>query len=188
MTRKTQNAGIEPGFRGVLASLTPRKESILEKTNLMESLDRAIAAEKEAQAFYLSAAERTDDAAGAAMFRELAAFEAHHQEHLEALKSSLTDRDRWIQYPPRKLDKAPTGEAGGRRAVGDHADALEALRLAIVAEEKAEAEYKNLANQADDTAGKQMFERLAEEEAMHRKVLDDQYYALSNKGLWMWGD
>ena len=160
----------------------------MEKTDLFAGLDRAIAAEKEAQAFYLGAAEKTDDAGGAAMFRELAAFEAHHQEHLEALKASLSNQGTWIQYPSRDLGKAPAGEAGGRRAAGDHADALEALRLAISAEEKAEAEYKKLAAQADDATGKQMFERLAEEEALHRKVLDDQYYALSNKGLWLWGD
>ena len=160
----------------------------MEKTDLFNALDRAIAAEKEAQAFYLGAAEKTDDTGGSAMFRELAAFESHHQEHLEALKASLSARGTWIQYPTRELSKAPTAKAGGRAASGEHADALEALRLAIATEEKAEAEYKNLARQADDANGKQMFERLAEEEAVHRKVLDDQYYALSNSGLWLWGD
>ncbi len=160
----------------------------MEKTDLLNALDRAIAAEKEAQSFYLAAANKTDDAGGAAMFRELAAFEAHHQEHLEALKASLRERGAWIRYPARELSKVPAAEARGRAASGEHSDALEALRLAIATEEKAEAEYKNLARQADDVNGKQMFERLAEEEAVHRKVLDDQYYALSNTGLWQWGD
>ena len=160
----------------------------MEKTDLLNALDRAIAAEKEAQSFYLAAADKTDDAGGAAMFRELAAFESHHQEHLKALKASLNERGAWIRYPARELSRTPAAEARGRAASGDHADALEALRLAIATEEKAEAEYKNLASQADDTSGKQMFERLAEEEAVHRKVLDDQYYSLSNTGLWRWGD
>ena len=160
----------------------------MERTDLMTAIDRAIAAERDAQAFYLAAAEKTDDAGGAAMFRELAAFESHHQEHLEALKSSLSGEGEWIQYPARELSKVPSAESGGRRTSGDHADAMEALRLAIAAEEKAEAEYKALADQADDARGQQMFARLAEEEAVHRKVLDDQYYALSNEGLWLWGD
>jgi rubrerythrin len=160
----------------------------MEKTDLLNALDRAIAAEREAQSFYLAAADKTDDPGGATMFRELAAFESHHQEHLEALKSSLVDRGTWIQYPPRELSAAPSGEAGRKAASGEHADALEALRLAIAAEEKAEAEYRELEQQADDAKGKQMFSRLAEEEAVHRKVLDDQYYALSNSGIWLWGD
>ncbi|MDF1553297.1 MAG: ferritin family protein [Deferrisomatales bacterium] len=160
----------------------------MEKTDLLAALDRAITAESEAQAFYLAAADKTDDTGGAAMFRELAAFESHHREHLKALKASLNERGAWIRYPARELSKAPAAEARARAASSDHADALEALRLAIATEEKAEAEYKNLAHQADDANGKQMFQRLAEEEAVHRKVLDDQYYALSNSGLWQWGD
>lgn len=160
----------------------------MQKIDLFSALDRAIAGEKEAQSFYLAAAGRTDDPGGAAMFRELAAFESHHQEHLEALKTSLHERGIWIQYPARDFSKTPAAEAPSRAAGSEHADALEALRLAIAAEGKAESEYQRLADQADDTNGKQMFERLAEEEALHRKVLDDQYYALTNKGVWLWGD
>jgi rubrerythrin len=160
----------------------------MQKTALFDALDRAIAAEREAQAFYRAAADRTHDAGGAGMFRELAAFESHHQEHLEALKKSLSAGEGWLPYPARELSKTPAGEAGGRAASGENTDALEALRLAVAAEEKAAAEYKSLARQADDAKGKQMFARLAEEEALHRKVLNDQYYALSNSGLWLWGD
>ena len=89
---------------------------------------------------------------------------------------------------PRELSKTPSGEAAGQRSSGEHADALEALRIAIGAEEKAIGGYQALANQAADANGKEMFTRLAAEEEMHRKVLDDQYYALTNQGLWLWGD
>ena len=160
----------------------------MQKTDLFSALDRAIAGEKEARSFYLAAAARTDDPGGAAMFQELADFESHHQEHLEALKASLSKQGAWIQYPPRNFSKTPAAEAQGRVSGGHHTDALEALRLAIAAEENAAAEYQKLAGQADDVQGKQMFERLAEEEALHRRVLDDQYYALTNRGVWLWGD
>jgi rubrerythrin len=160
----------------------------MERTNLFNALDRAIAAEKKAYEFYLTAADNTDDPGGAAMFRELAAFETHHREHLEALKTSLTNDGAWIQYPARELSKTPAAEASGRKAGGEHSGALEALRLAIAAEERAQAEYTALAGQADDERGKQMFTRLAAEEALHRKVLGDQYYALTNSGVWVWGD
>jgi rubrerythrin len=160
----------------------------MEKTQILSALDRAILAETEAQKFYAQAAGTTDDAGGAQMFRELSAFEDHHREHLEKLKSSLQGQAGWIDYPAKKIAKVPAAEAKGRKAVGSHADALEALRLAIAAEERAMAEYQALANGAPDERGRQMFAKLAEEEELHRKLLDDQYYALTNRGVWLWGD
>ena len=160
----------------------------MERINLFSALDRAIAAEKDAREFYSAAAEKTDDPGGTAMFRELAAFEAHHQEHLEALKASLANDRGWIQYPARSFSKTTSTNAARRDSGGEHADALEALRVAIAAEARAQAEYTALAEQADDARGKQMFTRLAEEEALHRKLLDDQYYSLTNSGVWLWGD
>jgi rubrerythrin len=160
----------------------------MEKTNILEALGLAIRAEEQAEAFYAAAAEKTDDAGGKEMFRELAEFECHHKERLTQLRESLQAGGGFLRYEGRSLSKVPGAEARGRPAVGDHADALEALRLAIAAEEKAEAEYRNLARAADDEAGRRMFEKLAEEESMHRKLLDDQCYALANKGLWLWGD
>jgi len=29
---------------------------------------------------------------------------------------------------------------------------------------------------------------LAEEESLHEKILNDQYYSLHNTGVWSWGD
>lgn len=160
----------------------------MERTDILSAIDRAIDAEEKARTFYADAAQKTDDPAGTDMFRELAEFETHHKERLQALKQSLEAHSAWIHYEGRTFSKTPAAEAAGRPSAGEHADALEALRIAIAAEEKAEGEYKALAHAADDEAGRRMFERLAEEEAMHRKLLDDQYYALSNRGVWLWGD
>ena len=156
--------------------------------DLAEAIDRAIAAEATARAFYLEAAGKTKNPAGAAMFRELAEFEGHHEDRLKALKASLAAGGAWIAYEGRALSKTSQAEAGSRPTVKESADATDALRIAIGAEEKAEAEYKALARAAGDPNGSAMFERLAAEEAMHRKLLDDQYYALTNRGLWVWGD
>lgn len=160
----------------------------MERTDLLAALDGAIRAEEEARSFYQSSAEQTDDPGGAAMFRELAEFERHHKERLEVLKASLESGGSWIDYEGRVPSKIPKAEAGGRPAVGDHVGALEALQVAISAEERAEAEYRALAASAQDERGRNMFRKLAEEEAAHRKLLDDQYYALSNRGVWTWGD
>lgn len=155
---------------------------------ILQAIDRAIEAEDKACAFYTEAAARTADTGGASMFRELAAFEAHHREHLTVLKGALAADGSWIVYEGRSLSKTPASEAGGRPAVGDHADALEALRLAIGAEERAAAEYVAMAAAAGNELGRTMFRRLADEENMHRKLLDEQYLALANRGVWFWND
>ncbi len=160
----------------------------MEKTQILSALDRAIQAESTAKAFYTAAAGKTDDAGGARMFRELAEFEAHHERQLRELKASLERSGAWTSYPAREFSKVPTSEGVARKNAGDHADALEALRLAIAAEEKAISEYEALAKAAPDETGRQMFLRLSEEEAMHRRLLDDQYYNLLNRGVWVWGD
>ena len=157
-------------------------------TDILEAIDRAIDAETKASAFYADAAGRTKDPGGAAMFRELSEFEAHHRERLTALRASLQGEGKWIVYEGRDLSKTPPSEAGGRPAPGDSADALEALRLAIAGEEKAQAEYRALSEASGNEAGRAMFRRLADEEGMHRKLLDEQYLALANKGVWFWND
>ena len=154
----------------------------------LAALDGAIRAEENARSFYRSAADRTSDPAGASMFRELADFEEHHRERLVALRTSLAGDGKWIPYAGRDLSAGASTEARGRSVAGPSTDALEALQIAIQAEERAEAEYKALAEKTRDADGKRMFERLASEEAMHRRVLDDQYYSLTNRGVWVWGD
>ena len=37
-----------------------------------------------------------------------------------------------------------------------------------------------------DATGQAMFRRLAEEEMMHQRILEDEFYSLSNQGVWGW--
>lgn len=156
--------------------------------SLEQELDKAIRGEEEAANFYAEAAKRTSDPSGAAMFRELTEFEKHHREHLTALRDTLQKGGTWIAYPSRELPAAKAKANAARLSDLEHADAKTALRAAIAAEEKAEADYKALAAAISSPEGKKMFTRLAEEEALHRRLLDDQLYALSNQGVWLWGD
>ncbi|GAB6064790.1 ferritin family protein [Deferrisoma palaeochoriense] len=157
-------------------------------TDLREALDQAIRAEEEACNFYEGAAQTTDHPGGQAMFRELAAFERHHRRHLEELREALLHEKPWPEYQPRDLPPRRTEGDTPASTPSPHADALEALRIAAETEAEAEERYRRLAHQAPDRQGRELFLRLAEEEAMHRKVLEDQYYALSNRGVWLWGD
>lgn len=157
----------------------------MDKAGMLAALERAIRGEEEARSYYQSAGETSLDPGGARMFRELAEFEEHHRKSLVALRASLEAGDTWIPYREREM---PSAEGQGRPSPGDHAGALDALRIAVQAEERASAEYRHLARETSDRLGKQMFERLAAEEDLHRKLLDDQYYALANRGIWLWGD
>jgi rubrerythrin len=62
------------------------------------------------------------------------------------------------------------------------------LKIAVQEEKKAEAFYRSMAELTSDARGKDMYKRLANEEALHEKVLNDQYYSLHNTGIWSWGD
>jgi rubrerythrin len=156
--------------------------------DLMEALREALRAEQEAQASYKEAARRTVDPTGRKMFLEFAAFEGHHREHLEALIASLASGAKWVAYPGRDLQKGPKVRPGVDRATAEHTGAFEALHIAVEAEEAPEARYRSLALEASDEAGRGTFARLAAEEAMRRRLLDDQLYTLVNEGVWLWGD
>ena len=66
---------------------------------------------------------------------------------------------------------------------------MKILTIAIDAEETANKHYKKMAEQTSDTKGKEMFLKLADEELMHRRILSDEFYQISNKsGSWFWGD
>ncbi|MCR4437760.1 MAG: ferritin family protein [bacterium] len=61
--------------------------------------------------------------------------------------------------------------------------------MVIEAETQAHERYRSLAAQTEDPQGKAMFEKLAEEEVLHRRILNDEFYYLSNRGgIWFWGD
>jgi rubrerythrin len=65
---------------------------------------------------------------------------------------------------------------------------MDALKIAVREEKKAHAYYRSMAELTKDPRGKDMYKRLADEEALHEKLLNDQYYSLHNTGVWSWGD
>ncbi len=62
------------------------------------------------------------------------------------------------------------------------------LIIAIEAEKKASERYKRLSAKIEDKEGKKIFEELAEEERKHQRILEDEFYNISNKGMIIWGD
>jgi rubrerythrin len=153
----------------------------------LKAIRVAMEAEKEAYQTYLKAAKKTKNPKGRDMFQQLSAFEMNHFQKLKDLLKSLGEKGEWILYSgtsfkktiPMKMEKLK-----GQEQLTD----MDALRMAIREEKKAQAYYRSMAELTRDTRGKDMYKRLANEEALHEKVLNDQYYSLHNTGVWSWGD
>ncbi len=159
----------------------------MEAQGLLEAIQVAIEAERSARQFYLDAAEKAHNPQGKALLRELADFEAYHEEKLLALMDSL-NAGKYIEYGGRQLS-APQPESGTwDRTEADPQEMAGILAFAMDTEKKAQERYQALAEATSDPMGKAMFERLALEEATHHRILSDEFYSLSNKGLWVWAE
>lgn len=148
----------------------------------------AMEAEKEAYQAYSKAAKMTKSPRGKDMFQQLSEFEMNHYQRLKGLLKSLEEKGEWVLYEGTSLKKKKiplkTEKPKGQEQLTD----LDALKIAIREEKKAQVYYRSLAELTKDPRGKDMYKRLAGEEELHEKLLNDQYYSLHNTGYWSWGD
>jgi rubrerythrin len=148
----------------------------------------AMEAEKGAYQNYSKAAKKTKNPKGKDMFQQLSEFEMNHYQKLKELLKSLQEKGEWILYSGTSLKKKmiplKVEKAKGQEQLTD----MDALKMAIREEKKAQTYYRLMAELAKDPRGRDMYKRLADEEALHEKVLNDQYYSLHNTGVWSWGD
>jgi len=148
----------------------------------------AMEAEMNAYQAYSKAAKKTINPKGRDMFHQLSDFEMNHYQKLKDLLKSLQEKGEWILYEgttlKRKAIPLKIGKPKGQEQLTD----MDALKIATREEKKAQAYYRSMAELTGDPRGKDMYKRLASEEALHEKLLNDQYYSLHNTGLWSWGD
>jgi len=148
----------------------------------------AIEAEKEASQAYSKAAKHTKNPKGRDMFQQLSEFEMNHYQKLTALLKSLQEKGEWVLYGGTPLKKKAIPLKMEKPKGHEQLTDMDALKIAIREEKKAHAYYRSLAELTRDPRGKDMYKRLADEESLHEKLLNDQYYSLHNTGLWSWGD
>lgn len=154
--------------------------------NLMDAIQMAMEAEQKAATFYDDAAQKTANPLGRELFKQLADFERYHYAKLAGLEKSLRNQGAFIEYPGKELTLAAPAEVDGKEA--NKMGVLEIITLAIQAEREAENRYIALAQQTSDPTGQSMFQKLAEEEHNHYRILSDEYYNLNNRGLWVWSE
>jgi len=148
----------------------------------------AMEAEKRACEFYGNASKKIKNPKGKEMFQQLSEFEMNHFKKLKELSGSLRGKGEWVSYEGTSFSKQAVPWEGERPKVQEELTELDALKIAIGEEKKAERYYRSMAELTTDPRGKEMYRRLAEEEALHEKILNDQFYSVQNTGIWSWGD
>jgi rubrerythrin len=162
---------------------------VSQKLGLEEALDIAMDAELKAQAFYAQAAVEVQEPQGRDLLGRLAAFEQYHYQKLADLARSLQEDGEFIVYETRTVEQfAPTlarGETAGTK-IEELRDTPAILSKAIENEKIAGERYRVLAEETDDPDGQDMFRTLANEEMIHQRILEDEFFSISNQGTWGW--
>lgn len=156
---------------------------------LEEAIDIAMDAELRAQAFYVQAAIEIQDPHGRDLLGRLAAFEQHHYQQLTKLAHSLQEGAGFIEYEARSVEQFVPLVAGGETAgtlLDELKDTPGILSKAIQNEKIAGERYRVLAEETADPDGQTMFRKLAGEEMIHQRILEDEFFSLSNTGVWGW--
>ena len=159
----------------------------------LEPLRQGMINEIRGRKFYLEAAERSGDPAGAKMFESLARDEEQHLKILQQQYRAVTKDGKWLSLadareatePPPDLDLFPE-EA--EDLLPPDADDLKALELAMGFEKRGYDLYKAAAATATDLTAKAMYEFLVQEESRHYELLQNTHHYLKDKGLWYFQD
>jgi rubrerythrin len=150
-----------------------------------ELLTDAMNAEAKAKAFYKEAAEKAQSAAGKKLFKELADFESRHYDRVKAIIEARNKGDAYQQPSPPDLMRDVKSEIEGE-VEPNKDEIVNVLNIAIAAEKDAQEKYRRISEMIEDTVGKEIFSNLAEEEYKHQRILEDQFYQMSNRGLIIW--
>lgn len=155
------------------------------KAKLDGLLMDAMNAESKAREFYTDAAQKAASNAGKNLFKELADFE---QGHYDRLKKFIEARGKGlkIETPPPEEILVKSEVEGEFEPNKD--EITKVLTIGIEAEKKAQAKYLEIAQMFEDAESKNIFNNMAEEERKHQKILEDQFFHMSNKGRIIWGD
>lgn len=148
------------------------------------ALRMGIQTEIDGYEFYTRAAAQARHPHTKALFESVAQDEVAHRKWLEAQEASLKQDGRWL---PEQIEAArktarrdpveglPIFSESHIVDISAHTSELTALRTAVLIEQDATNFYRRAAGQTDDPAGKEMFAFLADFEAEHRRVLEEEY-------------
>jgi rubrerythrin len=149
-------------------------------------LVEAMNSEIEAKNFYNDASKKAQSQAGKKLFRELAEFEQNHYNRVKKIIESHNGRLEFEK--PRTKKDIPTIRSEVEGEYEPNKDEIVTIiNLAIDAEKKAQERYSKIAEMLDEDESKKIFNDLAQDERNHQRILEDEFYQLSNKGTIVWG-
>ena len=172
-----------------MAKCPRRVERVTKYMGRQEASEIAIKAELKDNEFYIDASTKVSSEHGKDLLTQLANFEMGHYKKLVELRSSLKESGEYIDFGGTEFSQTSKPvETGTEASVPvNKENVINILRYAINAEQNAYERYRNLSAQTNDPKGKEMFRKLASEEELHRRILSDEFYQISNNGSWVWG-
>jgi rubrerythrin len=159
-------------------------------TKRLDALKVALNNEMKEHQFYLKNAERTKNAVGKAMFKQIAGEELEHHERLKQLHENWEKEKKWPDTIPLKVKETTVkhvlkeaAKKAPKAAKGD-ADDLKAIRVAIEFEGKGAENYARLRDQVSDPREKAFFNLLADIEHEHYVSLKDTEQYMIDPATW----
>lgn len=154
-------------------------------TNIDDLLNEAMNSELQAKEFYLYASEKAESNAGKKLFKELADFEQNHYDRvkniIESRKNGQSVEDETSSQDIPSVRSEIEGEFEPNKD-----EVIMVINLAINAEKNAQARYEKIAKMIEDDKEREIFTSLAQDERNHQKILEDEFYHISNKGTIIW--
>jgi rubrerythrin len=154
-------------------------------STLMDAIRVAKENERIASESYTGAALKVRNPFARELFTQLSEFEKYHLEKLTALEKSLQESGEFIQYEGQGFPLPPVFEITAAKKPDQKSD-MHIITEARELEEQMQRGYASLAAQAPDGPGKDMFNRIAEEEHKHWLILNDAWWSMNDKGEWKW--
>jgi rubrerythrin len=151
-------------------------------------IEEAIKLEINGQAFFKRAADITHNELGKKMFHRLAEEEVKHLDTFSRLFSSVIKSDDWkkqVKKEELKGTSAVIEELAGRMKRAEGQSEVEALRIGMELEQKAIDFFSQSAAAMSDPAGKEIFEKIADEERFHYDLLQAQHDSVTGSGFWL---
>jgi rubrerythrin len=148
-------------------------------------LNEAMNAEAKAKVFYMDASNKAQSQAGKELFKELADFEGNHYERLKEIINARDQGNAFKEPTPPRLMPDVKSEIEGEIEPNKD-EIVDVLNIAIDAEKNAQLKYRKIAEMMEEPEGKAIFNNFAEEEYKHQRILEDQFYHMSNKGTIIW--
>ena len=145
---------------------------------IVKILDKAISMEKNAQAFYRTAADFTKDPEGIKMFQWLSRFEEGHVLKLTNRRKEILAHPRMVGIELPDPEGSNLSETRDLKEINKMVDDIEVLKIALQNERRAYSFYQKKVTASDDETTRQMFETFVKEEGKHIKILDDQLHSL----------